>query len=133
MQDKLKDNKEDYNYLTHEDWCDLLSTADIRDNRKRAETQIKKIATSMNLLGLQLRIRIGMVSNSNSKGKISPSITVYRSIAYFVRKQELPSESTCHIVLRTVLESVPNHKTITYGLGGPLGSRSDSVKQYKKY
>ena len=43
MQDKLKDNKEDYNYLTHEDWCDLLSTADIRDNRKRAETQIKKI------------------------------------------------------------------------------------------
>ena len=43
MQDELEDNQEEYYSLTHEDWCDLLSTIEVKDNRKRESTDIKKI------------------------------------------------------------------------------------------
>ena len=37
MQDELDDHPEDYRSLTYEDWCDLLSTIEVRDERKTAE------------------------------------------------------------------------------------------------
>ena len=43
MQDELEDNQEGYHSLTPEYWSDLLSTIEVKDNRKRAATQIKKI------------------------------------------------------------------------------------------
>ena len=43
MQDKLEDNQEGYCSLTHEYWCDLLSTIKVKDNRKMAATQINNI------------------------------------------------------------------------------------------
>ena len=46
MKDELEDNQEDYRSLVHEYWCDLLSTIEVKDNRKRAVTQINMIATS---------------------------------------------------------------------------------------
>ena len=46
MQNELEDNLEEYNYLTHEDWCDLLSTIKVKDNRKRSANHIKKIASA---------------------------------------------------------------------------------------
>ena len=46
MKDELMDNQEDYRSLNHKYWCDLLSTIEVKDIRKRAATQIKKIASS---------------------------------------------------------------------------------------
>ena len=46
MQYELYDNQDYYHSLTHEDWCDLLSKIEVKDDRKRAATQIKKIASS---------------------------------------------------------------------------------------
>ena len=46
MQYELEDNQEDYRYLYHKDWCDLLSTIEVKENRKRAAIQIKRIITS---------------------------------------------------------------------------------------
>ena len=45
MQDELDDHQEDYRSLAYEDRCDLLSTIQVKDDRKRAATQIKKIAS----------------------------------------------------------------------------------------
>ena len=36
MQDELDDNTEDYRSLTYEYWCDLLSTIEVKDERKRS-------------------------------------------------------------------------------------------------
>ena len=33
IKDELVDNQEDYNTLTHEDWCDFLSTIEVKDNK----------------------------------------------------------------------------------------------------
>ena len=46
IQDKLDDHPEDYSYLTFGYWCDLLFTIEVKDERKRSETQIKKIASA---------------------------------------------------------------------------------------
>ena len=47
MQDELEDNQEDYRSLTHKYWCDLLYNIEVKYNRKRAVSKIKKIATSI--------------------------------------------------------------------------------------
>ena len=46
MQDELKDNHEYYHSILHGYCCDLLSTIKFKENRKRAETQINRLATS---------------------------------------------------------------------------------------
>ena len=46
MQDELEDNHEDYCYILHEYWYDLLSTIEVKENRKRDITQIKRLETS---------------------------------------------------------------------------------------
>ena len=39
----MEDNQKYYRSLNHKDWCDLMSTIEVKYNRKRAATQIKKI------------------------------------------------------------------------------------------
>ena len=46
IQYELEDNQEYYCSFTHEDWWDLLFTIKVKDDRKEAATQIKKIATT---------------------------------------------------------------------------------------
>ena len=41
MQHELENNSEEYRSTPHEEWCDLLSTMDVKDNRKRAAAHIK--------------------------------------------------------------------------------------------
>ena len=47
IQDEFKNNQEYRCSLTREDWCDLLSTIVVKDDRKRAATWIKKIASDI--------------------------------------------------------------------------------------
>ena len=42
----MDDHPEDYFSLTYEDQCDLLSTIEVKDERKRASAQIKNIASA---------------------------------------------------------------------------------------
>ena len=44
MQDELEDNQKDYCSLTHEYFCESLSTIEVKDNRKVAATQINNIS-----------------------------------------------------------------------------------------
>ena len=46
MSDGLDNHPEYYRYLTYEYWCDLLSTIEVKDERKRAAGNIKKISTA---------------------------------------------------------------------------------------
>ena len=43
MHNELEYHQEEYLSLTYEDWCDLLSKIEVKDERKRASIQIKKI------------------------------------------------------------------------------------------
>ena len=46
MRYELDDHTEDYLSLNYEDLCDLLSTIEVKDERKRAAGHIKKIASA---------------------------------------------------------------------------------------
>ena len=46
MQDELEDNHEDYFLITGEEWCDLISTIEVKENRRSSAAQIKRLATS---------------------------------------------------------------------------------------
>ena len=42
----MEDKNEYYCSILHEDWCDLLSTMEVKNNKKRAVAQINRLATS---------------------------------------------------------------------------------------
>ena len=46
MQNELEDKDEEYSSILHEEWCDLLSTIEFKDNSKRSASHIKRFATS---------------------------------------------------------------------------------------
>ena len=46
MSDEWDDIPEDYRSLTYEDWCDLLSTINVKYERKKATVHIKKSASA---------------------------------------------------------------------------------------
>ena len=58
---------------------------------------------------------------------------MHNAIAYFVGSQEFMSEGICCMGMKTVLEKHYNQNSIRDGLGGALGNRNNTVKQYKKY
>ena len=60
MRDELDDHPEDYFSLTYEDWCDLLSKTEVKDESKISVVQIKKIASS----------RAAFISDSNESMRI---------------------------------------------------------------
>ena len=79
MQDELENNHEDYRSILHEDWCDLLYNIEVKDNRKRDTTQIKRLATSKAALvnsdnnesvmvTHKKRVRTGVLTNSKQQG-----------------------------------------------------------------
>ena len=43
MREELDDHPEDYRSLTYEYWCDLLSTIDVKEERKIVAVHIKMI------------------------------------------------------------------------------------------
>ena len=46
MRYEFYDHPEDYRSLTYEYWCDLLSTIEVKDERKKAALYIKNIASA---------------------------------------------------------------------------------------
>ena len=96
MQNELEDSQEYYHSLNHEDWCELLSTIKVKDNRKRAATQIKIIETSIEgshynsdecIRALCNKRARNFVLRKKRKGKIS-SIMVYSTTVCFAISQE---------------------------------------------
>ena len=102
MQDELEDNQENYFSLTHEDWCDLLSTIKFKDNRKKAATQTKRIATpkeashsdsdgSIRFL-LNKRYRTCVIPNRKQKGKNTPKHHSAQRYCVLFKKARMPEQ-----------------------------------------
>ena len=57
---ELDDHPEEYRYLTYEDWCDLLSTTEVKYERKRSAVHIMNISSA----------RSAYISNSDKSVRI---------------------------------------------------------------
>ena len=144
IQYELEDNQEDYCYLRHEDWCDLLSTIEVKDNIKREATQIKKIASTRaaSLSGSITSVRI----TRNKKSRIGAGVLHSNKGSHNKAPKHHGTQSHCMIYKgsgiterKYMLHSAEdyfgnrtNQKTIKDGLVGPTRSRAEAVNQYKK-
>ena len=80
MQDEMYDKDKYYCYLYHEEWCELLSTMEGKDNQKWAADQIKRLASSKDDQAnsdIDARLKVtcnkktmsGVLISHNNKGK----------------------------------------------------------------
>ena len=141
MQYKLEDNQEDYSYLTHEYWCDLFSTIKVKDNRKRSATQIKKIASDRASylsdndrfvrIPRKKKSRTGFLRNNKGPNNRAPKHNVTQRYCVLCKKAGNHEKEYMSHSDEECFGKCSNQKKIKYGLGRPMRSRSESVKQYK--
>ena len=141
MQDNLEDHQEDYYSLTFEDWCDLLSKIEVKYERRRAATQIKKIASAMSA-----SLYDSDKSTRNiGRNKASTGIRISNNAPQKKAYKHHGSQKYCVLYKK---EGITDHnymshiakdctgmrtkRTIKDGMGGSVGGRADTVKQYKK-
>ena len=142
MCDDLEDNQEDYRSLTHEDWCDLLYKIKVRDNRKRELTQINKITStrkasnydSDRYIGIlrKKKARTGVFQNNKGPNTKSPKNHNNQRHCTLCKKAGMTDRNYMLHNAEECLGKHYNKNTINNSLGGPMGSRAKTVKQYKR-
>ena len=96
MQDELDNHPEDYRFYTYEYWCDLLYKIEVKDERKMAAAQIKKIASDRAAsiyesdesvwIPRKKKARTAVL-RSNRTQKMRTITTVHSAIVCFARRQ----------------------------------------------
>ena len=130
--------------MTLEYWCDLLSKMEVKYNRKRAATHINNItsarAASLSEIDEPVRIpkkrkaRLGAVvlrSNKGSHNKAPKHHGTQRD-CMICKKERIPEQKFMLHSAEDCFVKCTNQETIKDRLGGPMGSRAEYVKQYKK-
>ena len=141
MQYDLEEHQEYYRSLAYEYWCALLSTIEVKYKRKRATTQIKNIASdrAASLFDSDESVRIqrnkksrtGILRSNKGPQKKANKHHDTQSYCMLYKKAGMPE-------LMYVLHSVKDctgmctNRTIKDRMGGSVGSRDGTVKQYKK-
>ena len=140
MQNELDEHTEEYRSLTYEYWCDLLSTIEVEDERKRSAAQIKNIASA----------RVASISDNEEstriqrKNKARPGVLRFKTPQKNVHKHH-GIQRYCVIFKKAGIPDrnfmshsakdctgVCTNRTIKYRMGGYVVSRTATVNQYKK-
>ena len=141
MRDKLDGHPEDYCSLTYEYWCDILSTIEVKYEIKRAAVKIKKIsyarAASLSDNDKYVSIpRKNKAKNGVLRSNKSPKRAHIRHhsihrYCVICKKGGMPERKyTSHSAEDCT--GVRTNWSIKDGTGGPMRSRTDTVKQYQK-
>ena len=141
IMDELDDNIEDYRSLTYEYWCDLLSTIEVKDERKRAAVYIKKIAStrpaspsdsdeSVSIMRRK-KAKTGVQRSNNSP--ISAHDRHHGAHRYYVifKKAVIPEQKYMSHSAEDCT-GVRTKRSIKDGMGGPIGSSTHAVQQHMK-
>ena len=140
MQDDFENNQEDYCSLTHEDWCEILSTIEVKDNRKMSATQIRKIASAREASHYDRDKSISVPRNKKSRtgalinitNRKAPKLHGNQSQLMLLKKAGFPKQKYMLHITEECFGKLSDQNSIRYGLGGIMGSRDEAVKQYKK-
>ena len=131
--------------MIYEDWCNLLYRIKVKDNREREATQIKKIDSARSAsipesnkyvrIQRKKKARLGdgvLCSNKGSHNK-APTHHGNHHHCMLFKKAGIPEQKYMPYIDEDCFGKCSNQKTIKDGLGGNMGSRDETVKQYKKY
>ena len=141
MRDELDDHPEDYRSLTYEDWCDLLSTIEFKDERKISAVNTKKIA-SARAASLSDRKKSARITRRNkARTGVSNSHKTPRRAhdrhhgthryCILYKKSGMTKRKYMSHSTEDWAGMCTNHH-IKDGMGGPDGSRNHAVQQQKK-
>ena len=141
MKDELEDNQEDYSSLAHGYWCDQLSKIEVKDNRKRYVTQIKRLVASKVAsnsdryesvrVPLNKRVRTGFIPSRKYQGKNTPNNPGIHRYCALCKKVRINKRKYMLHIFENCFGKRSNHKYIKKGLGVALGNRADAIKKYK--
>ena len=141
MRDELDDHPEDYISLTYEDWCELMSTIEVKYEMKRAAVQIKNIASARaaSLYDSEESVRIPR-RNKAKTGVLCSNKYPKRAHARYhgvnrycvLCKKEGTNEQKYTSHSAEDCTGVRTKLPIKYGIGVPMGNRTNDVQQYKK-
>ena len=142
MTDELDNHPEDYLSLTYEDWCDILTTIEVKDERKIVAMHIKNIASA----------REASLSESNKSVSILRRKKAKTDVLRFNKSPRRANDTDhgvqCYCVLckkagmperKYALHSskdctgVRTKRSIKDRMCETVGSRTDDVQQHKKY
>ena len=137
----MDDHTEDYNSLTYEDWCDLLSTIKVKDESNRAAVHIKNISyeRSASLSNSDESVRIprrkkaktGILNSHKSPRRTHNRHHGSQRYCVLYKKSEMP-ERKYALHSTKDFNDVHTKLSIKDEMGGPIGSRIRAVQQHKK-
>ena len=140
MQDELDDHPEDYFSLNYEYWCDLLSTSEGKNERKREAANIKNIASAMAAslydsyksarIPRKKKARTGVLRSNKPQKKAHKHHGIQRYCVLY-KKAGMPEKKYMQNSAEDCT-GVRTNQTIKDGMGGSVEISTDNVKQYKK-
>ena len=140
MRGESNDHPEDYRSLTYEDLCNLLSTIEVKDERKIAAVHIKKIASaraaSLSDGNKSVRItrrkkaKTGVLSSNKSPRKTHYRHHGAHRYCVHCKKAGMPEHKyTSHS--SEYCTGVCTKRFIKEVMGGPIVSRTHALQQHK--
>ena len=141
IRDELDDRTEDYCSITYEDWCELLSTIDVKYERKRSVVHINKMASTRSAYKYDSDYSASIPRRRKAKTGVLRSNKIPR------RSHDRHHGVHCYCVLckKSVMpeRKYPTHSSkdctgvrtkrpIKDGMGGTILNRINALQQYKK-
>ena len=116
--------------MTHEDWCDLLSTIKVKFNRKRASTQTKKISSDKSSsrsdrdglfrIPRKNKARTGFLLNNKVPPKKAPNHCGNQHHCVIFKKAGITEQKYMSHSAEDYFGKSYNQDTIKDGLGGTM-------------
>ena len=143
MQDEIEDKDKDYHSFPHKEWCDLLSTMEAKDNRKRTTDQIKILAASKAVpanyfsnvsakVTLKNKASTCAIHTRKQQGKKNPNHKGSQRYCVLCKKTGMPERKYKLYSSENCFGCRSDHESIKEGLVGILINRNKAVKQYQK-
>ena len=127
--------------MTYDEWCDLLSTIKVKDERKRAAAQIKKInsdrAASLSdsndffMIPRKKKARTGILSSNKGPHKKAHKHHGTQCYCVLFKKAGMSQRKYMACSVKNCTGVCTNQK-IKDGMGVSVVIRADTVNQYKK-
>ena len=139
----MEDNQEEYLSLDHEYCCDLLSTIEVKENRKRAATQINRLATSMAASNYDIdesvrvphkkRVRTGFTPSQKTQGGKMPKHNGIQLYCALCKKEVIYHQNYMLHSSKNCFGKCFDQHPIKEGMEEALDVRVNTVKKYKKF
>ena len=137
----MDDHTEYYRSLTYEDWCDLLSTIEFKDEREISAVHIKKVAAdrASSLSDSDESVRVMRRKKAKTcvlRSNRSPRRSHYKH--YGVQRCGVLCKKSGMPELKYMSHSAEDctgvhiKRPIKDGVGGPIRGRTNGVQQYRK-